>query len=342
MLVSEIGEFQLIDTLARTIANENERCLAQLTEHGFRVILGIGDDAAAWEGPPGVRVLTTDTMVENVHFIPDLISWGELGWKAMAVNLSDVAAMGCLPLYSVITLGLRGDLPVEGLAEMYSGMMEACRRCGGAIVGGDVVRSPVFFITVAMEGAAVSSALLTRRSARPGDKIAVTGHLGCSGGGLRMLLEGRGGAETRPYNAETAQHLRDAHHRPMPRVPEGMALAQQGVIAAMDVSDGLVDDLGKLCKASGVGAVVHAERVPADELLRRAYPNDWLELALGGGEDYELLFTAPPGVMERAIAALDVPASIIGDIVAGPPQVTVLDGRGRPMAVKHGGWDHFR
>lgn len=360
MLVSDIGEFQMIDTLAQAIADENALCLAQLTGRGFRLILGIGDDAAAWESPPGVRVMTTDTMVENVHFIPHLISWRELGWKAMAVNLSDVAAMGCLPLYSVITLGLRGDLPVEGLVEMYKGMMEACRRYGGAIVGGDIVRSPVFFITVAMEGAAVSSALLTRHSARPGDKIAVTGHLGCSGGGLRMLMgEGRkatpsmsppwqgGGPEEvafRPSseNDEVARHLRDAHHRPMPRVPQGMALAQQGVVAAMDVSDGLVDDLGKLCRASGVGAIVQAERVPADDFLRRAYPNDWLELALGGGEDYELLFTAPAEVMESAVAALDVPVSIIGDIIAGPPKVAVLDKRGRSIAVKRGGWDHFR
>lgn len=349
MLVRDIGEFQLIDALAQAIASDNAQYIQRLDEHGFRLMLSIGDDAAAWHSQAGVRVATTDTMVENVHFKLANTSWRDLGWKSLAVNLSDIGAMGCTPLYSLVTLGLRGDLPVDGLLEMYRGMMDACREHGGAVVGGDIVRSPVFFVTVAMEGGSVAStnsdltpdAILRRDKARPGDQIAVTGHLGCSSGGLRMLLEG-GKIETHPFGRETFTHLRDAHNRPVPRVAQGITLAGQGVLAAMDVSDGLVDDLGKLCKASGVGAVIRSDKVPADDFLKRAYPNGWLALALGGGEDYELLFTAPVDVMERAIVSLDIPAVVIGEVVEGPPTVVVRDESGNPVAIGSGGWDHFK
>lgn len=349
MLVKDIGEFQLIETLAQAIADENASLIEEVSARGFRPRLAIGDDAAAWDGPPGTRILTTDTMVEGVHFNLENTSWRDLGWKVVAVNLSDIAAMGCAPLYSVITLGLRDDLPVDGLVEMYRGALDVNRQYGGAIVGGDIVGSPVFFVTVALEGTAAttsggdppSGALLTRHSASAGDRIAVTGSLGCSAAGLRMMT-GRGAFQTHSLDIDTPSHLGDAHNRPAPRVAEGVALARQGVACAMDISDGLVEDLGKMCKASGVGAVIYSDHVPADRFLRGAYPDDWLALALAGGEDYELLFTAPERVIERAVAALDIPVSVIGDMVEGPPEVRVLDRDGRVIPVEHGGWDHFR
>ncbi len=335
MLVGDAGEFRVIEALARTIAGDNDRNIDRLSKRGFRLRLSIGDDAAAWDAPAGVRVFTTDTMVEGVHFSLDTIGWRDLGWKAMAVNHSDIAAMGCTPLYAIVTLGLRGDIPVEGLAEMYRGMMDLCGKFGGAVVGGDIVRSPAFFVTVALQGTADEGAtLLTRDAARAGDQIAVTGHLGCSGGGLRVLTEGLS------VDEEAATHLKDAHNRPQPRVGQGAVLVQKGVRAAMDVSDGLVNDLEKMCEASGVGARVRLEDVPADDALKAAFPDDWPDLALGGGEDYELLFTAPADVIER-IGNLDVPVSIIGDIVDGPPLVQVLDSAGNRMELGHGGWDHF-
>ncbi len=340
MLVRDIGEFQLIDVLAQKIG---ERA-AQGGVEGFRLRLGIGDDAAAWDSPAGASVMTTDTMVEGVHFGLDHIGWPDLGWKAVAVNLSDIAAMGCAPLYSMVTLGLRGDLPVDGVAEMYQGMMDACERFGGEVVGGDVVSSPVFFITVAMLGAAVDTGaggssnvrFLTRGSASPGDKIGVTGHLGCSAAGLRMLLRGLS------FDKETFGHLRAAHNRPVPRVSAGMLLLREGVTAAIDVSDGLVDDLRKLCKESGVGAVIHSESVPIDDYLRTAYPDESLDLALGGGEDYELLFAAPAHVMNQVTSKCEAPVSVIGEIVEGPEGVRVLAQDGRSIKVDQGGWDHFR
>ena len=344
MLVNEIGEVQLIEALERVVSGQAAAPAKEGRDDEVR--LSIGDDASAWEPPATTQVLTTDSLVEGVHFRLDRTSWRDLGWKAMAVNLSDVAAMGCTPLHSLVTLGLRGDLPVDGLVEMYGGMAEAYSLYGGAIVGGDVVRSATFFMSVTMNGAGLEgpdgpagpAPLLKRSCARPGDVIGVTGSLGCSAGGLRTWSD----SGSRPIADRTAAHLRDAHNRPIPRVGQGQGLVRAGVRAAMDVSDGLVHDLGKLCAASGVGAVVHAEQAPADAFLREAYPEEWLDLALTGGEDYELLFTAPRRVMAAAAAALDVPVTVIGEIVEGEPGVTVLGADGRPRPMGAGGWEHFR
>ncbi len=335
MLVEDIGEFDLINVLVGSIAARNERLESDLESVGACLDLGIGDDAASWS-LAGDVVATTDTMVDGVHFVADQIGWSDLGYKAIATNQSDIAAMGCLPTFALITLGLRGDLSVESLKQMYSGMADACEQSGGVIAGGDIVKSPVFFVTVALEGMTAGAGRLMRRdTAEPGDLIGVTGHLGCSGGGLRLLMDG--GCAT----DEERSHLTSAHWRPTPRVSEGAALQTIGVRSAMDVSDGLLDDLGKLCKASGVGATLRADDIPADDTLRSAFPDDWLSLALGGGEDYELVFTAPPQIMERAVRELETPVSVIGVVQDGRPSVEVLDEAGAPITIASGGWDHF-
>ncbi len=341
MLVRDVGEFGLIDILARAVEDDNDALTARLSRRGFRIRLSIGDDAAAISAPAGMRTLTTDTMVEGVHFDLAYTTWRDLGWKALAVNLSDAAAMGAEPVCSLVTLGICPDLSVDGLLEMYAGIMEAHSRHGGALLGGDVVKSPVFFVTVALDAAVPTQnragRLLTRDSARPGDLIAVTGHLGCSAGGLRMMMA----SLEATMDEDTARHLRDAHNRPTPRVAEGVAMAAAGVRTAMDVSDGLVADLRKMCHASGAAAVLDGAHRAADDCLRRAFPGDWLELALSGGEDYELLFTAPPAVLESVARADAVPIHVVGKIVEGPPDVTVLDADGRELSLADGGWDHF-
>ncbi len=335
MLVEDISEFDLINRLVGSIEARNQQFASALAEAGAILDLGIGDDAASWS-LAGDAVATTDTMVDGVHFIADQIGWGDLGYKAIATNQSDIAAMGCMPTFALITLGLRGDLSVENLEEMYAGMADACEQSGGMIAGGDIVKSPVFFIAVGLEGmTAANGPLMRRDSAKPGDLIGVTGHLGCSGGGLRLLMDGTAS------ESDDRAHLTSAHWRPTPRIAEGTALNSLGVRSAMDISDGLLDDLGKLCRASGVGATVQAGQVPADAPLKSAFPDDWLSLALGGGEDYELLFTAPEAIMERAVRGLDTPVSVIGNIREGWPSVEVLDEAGAPMEVTSGGWDHF-
>lgn len=337
MKVSELGEFGLIDTLADLINAEAPDSARVDRAHGYKLLIGIGDDTAAWKSPPSATELfTTDTMVQGVHFVSGKITWNELGWKALAVNYSDIAAMGGIPRYSIVTLGLPAETFVEDIVQMYRGMLELCREYSGAIVGGDVVSSPVLFITVALVGYC-DGAPMTRSSAVAGDQVAVTGHLGSSAGGLRMLLENLS------FKEETASFLRAAHNKPRPCIKEGQILLNLGVKSAMDVSDGLMDDLSKLCKASKVSAVVNSSKVPAHESLKQAFPQDWLELALGGGEDYELLFTAPRKVIDKVIKGLPGKVAVIGEIVAGRAgEVKVVDEQGRAVSLAKGGWDHFR
>lgn len=344
MLVRDLGEFELIAALEESVGARNAALVERLRGRGASARLGIGDDAAAWEYPAATVVSTTDTMVDGTHFTSETMRWGALGWKAMASNLSDIAAMGCSPTFALVTLGLRGDIPVDGLKSMYGGMMDACERFGGAIAGGDVVRSDAFFVTVALEGIAPerNAPLMSRSAAQWGDLVAVTGRLGDSAGGLRILLapDAASGADE-----STRRYLIERHRRPTPRVAEGGALREIGVRCAMDVSDGLVADLAKLCAASGLAASIRAERVPASAHLKVAFPDDWLNMALGGGEDYELLICADERVMNAARERLGEGAlTVIGEIKPyrdGEPRVRVLDADGEPMAVESGGWEHF-
>ncbi len=339
MLVRDIGEFELIALLESRIRERNRAQIRKLRALGVEVELEIGDDAAVWRQSSARVVSTTDTMVEGVHFRTDTTPWGDLGWKAVASNLSDVASMGCRPTLALVTIGLREDVPVRGLQEMYDGMMDACEYAGGAIIGGDVVRSNTFFVTVALEGVCdAETHVLARGAARRGDLVGVTGHLGCSAGGLRLLLNPQAG---RGISDESRTHLVGTHNRPMPRVAEGNALRELGARCAMDVSDGLTADLGKLCTASGVSAVVEVERLPADYHLKSAFPSRWLDFALGGGEDYEIIFTADRDTMESAVAQLGERVSVIGRIEDGDGSVRVLDSDGNEIEVESGGWDHF-
>ena len=344
MLVRDLGEFELIAALEESVGARNAALVERLRGRGVSARLGIGDDAAAWEYPAATVVSTTDTMVDGTHFTSETMRWDDLGWKAMASNLSDIAAMGCSPTFALVTLGLRGDIPADGLKSMYGGMMDACERFGGAIAGGDVVRSDTFFVTVALEGIAPerNAPLMSRSAARPGDLVAVTGRLGDSAGGLRILLDPKAAIGA---DESARRRLVERHRRPTPRVAEGVALREMGVRCAMDVSDGLVADLSKLCAASGLAASIRAERVPAGASLKSAFPDDWLNMALGGGEDYELLICADERVMNAARARLgENNLTVIGEIERrrdGESSVRVLDAGGEPMIVESGGWEHF-
>lgn len=337
MRVRDVGEFRLIELLADSLRADG---LSAPRSDDWTLLQGVGDDAAVWDASSGRRVLSTDTMVDGVHFELGRIAWRDLGWKVMSVNLSDIAAMGCAPDCSVVTLGLPGDLPVDGLVEMYRGIAEASSLHGGVVVGGDIVRSPVFFVTVAVEGASAvavggEEVVLLRSAAQTGDVVAVTGILGDSAGGLRMLQDGH------PFDGES-EGLSDAHFRPSPRIDVGQEVARAGGRAAIDVSDGLLGDLAKMCAASGVGAVIRARDVPVGSVLKDRFPNEWLSLALAGGEDYELLFAAPEQAAMDVRAAVSVPVTIVGEIVDAARGVVVVDECGRTIQAGVGGWDHFR
>ena len=336
MRVSQLGEFGLI-SLVQEWTGSAASGLADISPDTCRLAVDNGDDAAAatFLRSPVTELYTTDTMVDGIHFTSETTPWRDLGWKAIASNVSDVAAMGGTPAFALVTLGLPADTLVDDIRELYMGMNEICREFGARVIGGDMVRSPVGFITVALTGIAAGKPMV-RTAARPGHLVGVTGSLGGSAGGLRMMLDASG------TPGSDADQLAISHRRPRPHVAEGQTLVANGVSSAMDVSDGLADDLAKLCAASGVAAVLRADKVPAEPALKSVFADDWLDLALYGGEDYVLLFTAPPEVMNAVIDRLPDSAAIIGEITGdGPGTVTVLDADGNPRLRGGAGWDHF-
>jgi thiamine-monophosphate kinase len=333
MNLSDLGEFGLID-LIHNVTNEIKD-----PEHASwqRVLLGIGDDTAAWRSTEETQLATTDTLVQNVHFDLKDVSWEELGWKALAINLSDIAAMGGVPQYALVSLAVPGELEVENITRLYQAMAYLAREFGVAIVGGNIAVAPNLVITVTLLGSARDEKILKRSSAMPGDQIAVTGYLGLSAACLMMLKEGL------QLDAETTGTLRKGHYQPMPRVKEGQILVEQGVKTAIDISDGLIADLGHICKASKVSAQVRTQQVPVHPLVKANF-RDYQQLALCGGEDYELLFTADKAAIEQVRHAIDCPVTIIGDITEEtlPNRVTLLDAEGNIAGYEKGGWEHFR
>ncbi|MDY6893192.1 MAG: thiamine-phosphate kinase, partial [Chloroflexota bacterium] len=298
MKVHELGEFALIDLIAETIGKPSRDDL----------VLGIGDDAAAWRTGQSIQIGTTDTLVENIHFTLETATWRDLGWKALAINISDIAAMGGTPCYALVSLGLPPETEVDNVVELYQGLLEVATQFDVDICGGNVSSAPVAVITITVIGEA-SEHLLTRSAALPGDHIAVTGHLGQAGAGLRMLKSGS------EFDPETTAFLRDAHLRPYPRVSEGQVLVQHGVRAAIDLSDGLISDLEHIARASHVGARIWVHTLPIHPLVHAAFGEESLGLALSGGEDYELLFTARREVIDRASNLMSSPVTVIGEIV---------------------------
>jgi len=333
MKVSELGEFGLINLIRSSSARYEDSGRTPWQE----VLVGIGDDAAAWQSDNRIQLATTDTLVQDVHFDLNVINWQELGWKALAVNLSDIAAMGGIPKYALLSLALPGELEVEDISKFINNMMHMAREFGVAIVGGNVTTAPNVVITVTIIGCSKGKAMLKRSTASSGEQIAVTGYLGLSAAGLEML---KGKTISDP---ETSNILRRAHFKPVPKVKEGQILVEQGVKTAIDISDGLVADLDHVCESSKVNAKIKMEQVPIHPLVRANFPNHQ-ELALCGGEDYELLFTADEATVARAKQTLNCPVTVIGDITEEklPKRVTVVDSRGNIIPYKKGGWEHFK
>ncbi len=334
MKVSELGEFGLIDLLAGMVDEYSDKEAAAKKQ----LILGIGDDAAAWHGDASIQLATTDTLVQDVHFRLDLTSWEDLGWRAMAANLSDIAAMGGLPRYALVSLSLPGSTEVDNVAGLYRGMIEPGRQSGTAIVGGDISSAPLLVINITVLGSTGSEDMniLTRSAARPGDKIAVTGYLGASAAGLEILRENL------TLDSTSADSLKKAFLRPSPRIAEGRILVEKGVKAAIDTSDGLLADLRHICERSKVGARVEAELVPVHPAVRANFAGRATGLALTGGEDYELLFTATDEIISKVKESMSCPVTVVGEItVDNAGKVTIVDKKGYPVELNGEGWEHF-
>lgn len=329
-----IPEDELIEALRRVLAGPDPR-----------VEVGIGDDAAVVGSGPGSLVLTTDMLVDGVHFERPLLSARELGERALAVNVSDLAAMGASPRHALLALGLPEDVEPAWVVELASGLREAADAYALSVVGGDVNRSAVLTISIAATGEVAPGRAVLRSGAAPGDRLIVTGTLGAAAGGLRLSRAAP--SETgKALASEWGRELVRAYARPLARVGEGQLLARAGVTAMIDVSDGLARDLGRLCAASGVGARVHLSAIPvAPELHRLAevVPVDPLDAALSGGDDYELLGTMPAESVDVARTELEeafgVTLTEIGAIIEGAGMVAVdAEGGERPLAPR--GWDH--
>jgi thiamine-monophosphate kinase len=307
------------------------------------VLVGIGDDAAAiaWGGE--TLLLTTDALLEDVHFRRSTATLRDIGAKAIAVNVSDIAAMGGEPCYALLTLALPPSLPVADVDELYAGIHDMARRHGVAVVGGDTCAAPGGVVLSVTLVGRVAGAPLRRSGARPGDAILVTGTLGASAAGLALLEQGPGALS--PAAAEAGV---EAHRLPTPRVAEGRLIrASGGATAMIDVSDGLVTDLGHIAAESGVGARIDVDALPLSAATRAvalALGRDPLRWALSGGEDYELLFTAVAdraGDVARAVAeGTGTPVHRIGEVRPPGEGVRFLDRGGRPHAVEPG-FDHF-
>ncbi len=331
MKVSELGEFGLIDLLKQKIADSGTDRPAT-----GQLITGIGDDAAAWQGDASIQLATVDTMIQDVHFSLETITWRELGWKSLAINLSDIAAMGGVPQYALIALALPEDTEVEAVTRLYEGMIEPARQFKVAIVGGNVSRSPIISITVTVFGNCPNDKILRRSGAQPDDIIALTGYPGSAAAGLEML------ESKLEFEPAVTKYLRDAFLHPLPRLAEGQLLVKHGVTTAIDTSDGLMADLRHICEASQVSARLDTGRLPIHDTVKKHFSKKALELALSGGEDYELLFNASAEVIDRVKAEISCPVTSIGKITSGRPgKIDLFDAEGNPVDIGKTGWTHF-
>jgi thiamine-monophosphate kinase len=329
MKVSEIGEFGLIDRLAAIIAERQPNSIAYKN-----LKVGIGDDAAVWHNTNHLTLTTTDCLVQDVHFKLEKITWYALGWKALAVNLSDIAAMGGVAEYAFVTLGLPPDSETGNIEELYHGMLDLAYRNGVVLAGGDVSTSATLFINITLTGS-TNTRPLRRNGAQIGDLIALTGYTGMAAAGLRLINSGK-----TPCQAD--QPLRQVFWQPNPRLEEGTAILETGAHAAIDISDGLVADLKHICFASGVSARIDLSKLPIHPALKEFFSAEALDLALRGGEDYELLFTANPNIMSHIISRLKTPIHVIGTIEAEEiGKIRLLNSDGSEYKLQTPGWDHF-
>ena len=319
MEIKKIGEFGLIDLIRKNIYTRDKR-----------IILSIGDDAAILRCSKNkLLVFTTDTLMEKVHFDLKYCSYRNVGWKSMAANLSDIAAMGGILLAGIISLGVSSRTKVEDILKLYSGLKTLSSRFKCPIVGGDIFSSKSLVITISLLGEVEKNLFKTRSGAKVGDLICVTGDLGEAEAGLRFLK--KSSKNKIPYkNSIIKKHL-----TPYPRIEESRLLVKNLKITSMiDISDGLSSDLYHLCEKSNKGALIYAEKIPISQKTKRVcklLSLSPLNLALSSGEEYELLFTLNPEEEKKLLKVTQgkFQVSIIGKIKNKKEGVKILDQYGR-------------
>jgi thiamine-monophosphate kinase len=325
--LKDLGEFKLIELIRERVPD------------AAGVRRGIGDDAAVLTLPTGHSLLTsTDMLIEGVHFQHAWTPAEDLGHKVVAVNLSDIAAMGGVPRYLFLGLACPGTTAVDQIEAFLKGVLDEAAAHQVCLVGGDTCQSSHgWLISVTIEGTVAEGREVSRSGARANDLIMVSGTLGDSALALQLLQKGQ----------SPPADLRHRHNRPSPRVALGRRLAEQGLVTAMiDISDGLAGDLQHILKASRVDGLIETSQLPLSGVFRASLAQDpaLLELALFGGEDYELLFTVPEEHVAAVMAqgdALALPVTCIGTAQPGAGQLLLRDETGELQSVSGRGYDHF-
>ena len=335
MTLKEIGEFGFIEKIS-------PHCLIRSN----RIIKAIGDDAAVFTLKSDESIIvTTDLMVEGIHFLRHATSGFDLGYKSLAVNLSDIAAMGGTACEAFVSIAIPDNCPVDYLESFYEGMKKLAFEFDVNILGGDTTRSNTdLVINIAIVGSVCKEDLLCRDQAKPGDTIHVTGFLGDSRAGLDLILN-----EFSSDDSKIMRSLMKAHSRPSPHLKEGRFLAtQHGVRAGIDVSDGLLSDLNHISKSSQVGARLFADKIPLSENLKhfcQIFNRKPLNYALNGGEDYVLICTIAPGcsdlINKKFQSCFNRPLFTIGEIIESEKLELALED-GTIKMVQPNGWDHFK
>jgi len=334
MSLKEIGEFGFIKKISRG-------CLIRPDT----IVKAIGDDAAAFKSDPDqLTLITTDLLVERIHFLREAISGFDLGYKALAVNLSDIAAMGGTAREAFISIAIPDDCQLDYLDEIYNGIKDLAARYDVNVLGGDTTRSKIdLIINIVIQGVVPEAEILCRNAAQPADIICSTGFLGDSKAGLHLILN------QITADSQVLKSLLEAHNLPQPHLREGRFLARQsGVHAAIDTSDGLSSDLGHIVEESRVGARLYADKIPISPSLKNfcaRFDFDPVDYALTGGEDYTLLCTIAPERAEDILHEFEKtfkrPLFVIGEITADK-QLTLLNPDGKTKPITPTGWDHFK
>lgn len=354
------GEFLLINHLQKKVTSPNEA----------EVVIGIGDDCAVLHGTEGKYLLvTTDMLIEDVHFSRLYSPLHQIGQKAIIVNLSDIAAMGGKPKFAFISLALPPSLSFEDFDELTQGLIDAAQKYSVFIAGGDTnasfpyakvssadkppkVTPSGLVINITLLGEIEPKNVITRRGARQGDFILLTGQIGDSSAGLDILRFVKGvSADKNKIDLKKSHYLQtiQRHQVPVVRLAEAQLISENHLATAMiDVSDGLAGDLRHICRQGKVGAILWCDRFPISKAVKdiaRLFRKSHLTYALAGGEDYELLFTCPPDHVEKAQQLIEqgtgTAISIIGEITEKENDVRLIDSHGQTLPLPESGFDHF-
>lgn len=336
--INEVGEFGLIGRMRAILGGSHDK----------RILAGIADDAAVYRvGEGRVNVVTTDALVEGVHFDRTFTPMEWLGFKSISVNASDVAAMNALPCFATVAIGVPANMSVEMIEALYRGVKRASDVYGLSVVGGDTVAARSLLISVTVIGEAREQDVVYRSGARPGDALCVTGDLGGAYAGLKVLLGQRQQLQAQGEgfvpDLQRFSHVVQRQLTPTARVDVVRVWASRGLRphALIDISDGLASEVYHLCEESGCGAIIDAAAIPIDLQTRVTadeFDDDVETYALFGGEDYELLFALPPSEVDK----LDPEhVAVIGEFIDAEQGIQVRTAEGTIVPLEAGGFQHF-